>query len=363
MIDNKSDQALSSSSRKDEFFHHQTSESMEENIDDDLEMREIMEHLNEEDSDELEFNENAEKYNHHDENYDHQCDGEEEEQPQNGELRFVCDTTIPGVAKHLRMLGVDTLHDNNYSQNYILYLARTQKRMILTFSLKMQKKIHQIRNNLAKKRERLEELKKRLQTLIDQEEQQVQNGNSVSIVVDKNCLTYDKWKDTREKLQTRIEQYEMDLTDSLLSYHYDYYLLQTKGRYNQISEVVNQFKIKYIPEKLFTRCASCSGTLRKIENKESVKHLLEQNTYDDNDHYSMCNRCHQLFWGIHIENPTQREAVEKAIAFCKEYSYHDEEDGVTSSASNNNDDNKVIEKDSTSTVMTSSSDQASTTTA
>lgn len=255
------------------------------------------------------------------------------------------------------MLGIDTLHDNNYSQNYILYLARTQKRMILTYSLKMQKKIHQIRNNLQKKRERLEELKKRLQTLIEQEEQEAQNGKST--VVDKNCLTYDKWKDTREKLQTRIEQYEMDLSDPLLSYHYDYYLLKTKGRYNQISEVVNHFKIRYVPEKLFTRCASCSGTLRKIENKESVKHLLERNTYDDNDHFSMCNRCHQLFWGIHIENPTQREAVEKAIAFCKEYSYHGEEDdGVTLSSAK--DTKSGSDNNNEAITNTSSSDQTST---
>ena len=234
-----------------------------------------------------------------------------------GEPKFVCDTTIPGVAKHLRMLGIDTLHHDNFSQNYILYLARTQHRTILTFSMKLQKNIDQILNNYKKKKERVEELKKKLNELQVEDETKPQISNSSATT----STPYNKWKETKEKIQTRIEQYEMDLSDPILSYPYKYYLLKTKGRYNQINEVVNTFKIRYIPEKMFTRCASCSGTLRKIPNKEEVKHLLEQNTYNDNDHYSMCNRCKQLFWGIHIENPAQREAVEKAIAFCEEYSY------------------------------------------
>jgi len=231
--------------------------------------------------------------------------------------KFVCDTTIPGVARHLRMLGVDIVHDDNWNQSYILYLARTQHRTILTFSMRMQKKIDQILANHAKKKERLEDFKLRLQKVIEEERDNPQHNNS-------NSINFDKWKDNKEKLQTRIEQFEMDLSDPILSYPYKYYLLKTKGRYNQIREVVDQFKIRYQREKLFTKCASCSGSLRKIQDKSEVRHLLEQNTYDDNDYYSICNNCNQLFWGIHIENQAQKEAVEKAIEFCMEYSYHGE---------------------------------------
>ncbi|KAL9656527.1 hypothetical protein ABK040_005289 [Willaertia magna] len=239
----------------------------------------------------------------------------------NNELKFICDSTIPGIAKHFRMLGVNTLYEPTYTQHYILYLARTQNRIILTFSLKMRDKIEQIKNNYKKKIEKLNSLKLKLKKLEDQ------SNNNLNNNLNNKLLLFEhekhRFMETKELILAKIERIELDLEDPELSYPYNYYLLQTKGRYNQLKEVVMKFKIPFIQNKMFTRCANCNGLLTKINDKEEIKELIADNTFEENDHYSQCLDCKKLFWGIHEENENQKEAVEKARTFCMTYSYHE----------------------------------------
>lgn len=48
------------------------------------------------------------------------------------EPRFICDVHLGGLARHLRMLGFDTLYRNDYDDHQIVGVACEQKRIILT---------------------------------------------------------------------------------------------------------------------------------------------------------------------------------------------------------------------------------------
>jgi sulfur carrier protein ThiS len=48
------------------------------------------------------------------------------------DLRFVADAHLGGLARFLRMLGCDTLHRNDYSDEEIRRLAETEGRIVLT---------------------------------------------------------------------------------------------------------------------------------------------------------------------------------------------------------------------------------------
>ncbi len=47
-------------------------------------------------------------------------------------LKFICDVHLGKLAKYLRMLGFDTLYENDYTRSRILELSGRQERIILT---------------------------------------------------------------------------------------------------------------------------------------------------------------------------------------------------------------------------------------
>ena len=74
-----------------------------------------------------------------------------------------------------------------------------------------------------------------------------------------------------------------------------YYLKQIKIRFK------NDFEYK--AEK--ARCSVCNHTLIKIKNKEDVKDLVKEGTYDHINEFFQCSNrtCNKIYWyGTHIED-------------------------------------------------------------
>ena len=47
-------------------------------------------------------------------------------------LKFICDVHLGRLAKYLRMLGLDTLYENDYNNTEMIQLSNTQNRILLT---------------------------------------------------------------------------------------------------------------------------------------------------------------------------------------------------------------------------------------
>ena len=82
------------------------------------------------------------------------------------------------------------------------------------------------------------------------------------------------------------------------------YWIRNDDPKDQIKEVVDRFHLdkKFKP---FTRCSMCNGSLRCVQ-KESIKDMLEFNTYESFDLFMQCEKCEQIYWkGAHYEKITQ----------------------------------------------------------
>lgn len=70
--------------------------------------------------------------------------------------------------------------------------------------------------------------------------------------------------------------------------------------YNQLRAVINHFDLKnqFHP---FSRCIACNGVLRSIL-KESIVHLLPENTIKYFNEFWQCSNCRRIYWkGSHYE--------------------------------------------------------------
>jgi uncharacterized protein with PIN domain len=56
---------------------------------------------------------------------------------------FLADLGLPGLAKHLRALGVDCVCDPNLTPGYMVFLADKDKRIVLTKSISLKNRIEQ----------------------------------------------------------------------------------------------------------------------------------------------------------------------------------------------------------------------------
>lgn len=155
-------------------------------------------------------------------------------------LKLLVDPSLPGVAKHLRMLGVDTAYEKTFTDGYMIYLARTENRIIVTRSSKLLLRLKQYEDRIK-----------------------------------------------REKLDEKLPQW---------------YWVKSVGRHQQIMEVVNHFKIVFDKKKLFSRCGKCNGEVELVD-KILMKGKVYDNVYEENKYFSQCKKCNQIYWGtLEVKN-------------------------------------------------------------
>jgi uncharacterized protein with PIN domain len=241
------------------------------------------------------------------------------------DLKYIVDNSLPGVAKHLRILGIDTLFDKDYSQNYVMFLARRDSRILLTGSIKCVKAVNLVHDNHTRRKNKMAEYEKMLEVAIQREK----NSNAEQNDAKSSGLIFshevNKWKPLNsQQIRERMEMLADELEDDTNAYQYKYYHVKVRGRDAQLLDVVNKFKIRYIKEKMFTRCTSCNSVVDRIpvEDKHIIQSEVDQSTYDENDHFAKCSGCGKITWGTEDGNLRQKLVYEKAVNFCQKFSYH-----------------------------------------
>lgn len=101
---------------------------------------------------------------------------------------------------------------------------------------------------------------------------------------------------TKDKLFSKISAPDSIFLEGKDVYQY---LAQIKSKFKSIFE----FKLKK------SRCSVCNSTLTRVKNKEEVKGLVNEGTYEHISEFYRCNNeiCKKIYWyGTHIEDILQK---------------------------------------------------------
>ncbi|KAL0477246.1 PDZD2 [Acrasis kona] len=218
-------------------------------------------------------------------------------------LKFICDGSLCRVGKHLRMLGVDCVYNSSINMNYLLFLARKDDLVILTKNRGMVKHIiSQKKNHEARK---------------------LRNESNH---VDEDTEEVKQWKTDRSEWIAREREQNKDFDNDEIEeeeeeeqeefYEYKFYFVKSVKNLNMIDEVVNVFKISFIPEKVFSICLKCNNKILPVE-KEEVKGQVYDNVYNKYDEFFRCTNCKQVYWGPDDKN----QNFATALDFASKYSY------------------------------------------
>ncbi|KAF0974681.1 hypothetical protein FDP41_006155 [Naegleria fowleri] len=244
------------------------------------------------------------------------------------ELKFICDATLGRVAKHIRMMGGDAFYDANMNTNYMLYIARTENRIILT-------KNRTLINQLGYQRKENELKKKKYQErkLLNQ-----QQGRSDALKGDVS-RDHEREMEELEKIYREqglefnredFEEFEEideeengnnNLSDdnSYPTDGYVYYFVKGRNFRDMINEVVNFFKIEFDEQRIFTICIQCNHPIYQVE-KESIKDSVYSSVYNLYSSFFKCSGCSKIYWGK--DHCNEHINFKTAKSFAKIYSYN-----------------------------------------
>ena len=205
---------------------------------------------------------------------------EEEQTEINGFFRntkFIADTSISKIAKHIRLLGYDCISDPSYSTNYIIYKARSENRIIVTGSASLASKIKS-ENKGAKPK---------VKDYYDSdEEENEENSNN---------------EETKQIRYLFIDSRKVEFHDS-------------------ISDIVKSFHLMFHPAKIYTRCLKCNDPVQCIkatteeEMQELTKIMGGKRIYDlYGQTVTKCPTCKKFFWEGHY--------FQRCVKFALQYSY------------------------------------------
>lgn len=80
--------------------------------------------------------------------------------------------------------------------------------------------------------------------------------------------------------------------------------LTGEGIYNYLAQLKQKIDLNFNFDMKHARCSLCNSPLEKIQDKESIKHLVKESTYLYHDIFYKCqnSKCGKIFWkGTHIQ--------------------------------------------------------------
>jgi len=304
-------------------------------------------------------------------------------------LKFVAESCLGKVARHLRLLGIDTAWDKSYNVHYVQYLARHEQRTVLVQSDEFYARIlkempgsgsgdnsnnnsnnagnaanggfvppskkhfdkkKQNKNNKSKSKKQqaaddysddddydeddddfLANIPPQYQEFLSQQQQQHQA----------KLLLLQKQKQEQQQKQNSGNQHQHDASDAPQSTSYQYYKIDKDRDYlDQITELTNYFKIQYHPQDLFKRCLKCNSIIVRVprpdkreDDPTSWDYLEQEMGAEAFSKYSTtvtkCNKCNKLFWQGHYYHKCEK--------FAQKYSYHPEDEQEQKQHQDNND--------------------------
>ncbi len=77
------------------------------------------------------------------------------------------------------------------------------------------------------------------------------------------------------------------------------YRVRSDDYLKQLREVMEEFKLKINPEKIFSRCSGCNLMTEPVK-KENIRERVPEYIFENNDSFSMCPGCGKIYWkGTH----------------------------------------------------------------
>ncbi len=202
-------------------------------------------------------------------------------------LKYIVDPSLPGIARHLLMMGIDCAFEHSYTSQYIMFLARKENRIIITRSTKL---VHKLREHDL-----------RMNKILNHQPM----GNK------KNQKDYYDSSEEEEEFSEDEEEQEV--------YFYTLVWVNSLGRKQQLVELVNYCKLIFDESFLFSRCFRCNHLIHLVPSKDSVKGRVLDNVFAENCIFAECEHCKKLYWGTLEANPGSGYA--KAVEFCTRFSY------------------------------------------
>lgn len=203
-------------------------------------------------------------------------------------LKYIVDPSLPGIARHLLMMGIDCAFEHSYTSQYILFLARKENRIIITRSTKL---VHKLREHDV-----------RMNKILTHQ----------PIANKKNQKDYyDSSEEEEDFSEEEDEEQEV--------YFYNLVWINSLGRKQQLVEIVNYCKLVFDESLLFSRCFRCNHLTHLVASKDLVKGRVLDNVFAENCIFAECEHCKKLYWGTLEANPGSGYA--KAVEFCTRFSY------------------------------------------
>lgn len=186
-------------------------------------------------------------------------------------LKFIVESSLGKIARHLRLLGIDCECDASFNRAFILFKAFSESRIVITTALSVVKKIIKTNNPPFKRH--------------------------------------------------KYEVYSDDSEDEVFKTVYHYYLLNEQTSYpDKLLDVVNYFKIPFDCQRIFSRCMYCNVLVDKMSrneysNEELLKKMGSQEAVDNYaDTISKCPKCERMFWIGHYYHKCEK--------WAKKFSYN-----------------------------------------
>ena len=81
--------------------------------------------------------------------------------------------------------------------------------------------------------------------------------------------------------------------------------LEGEDVYDYLRQMKVRFKSEFQFELKNARCSVCNSTLNRVKNKEEIKELVSEGTYENIEEFYQCSNanCKKVYWyGTHIED-------------------------------------------------------------
>jgi uncharacterized protein with PIN domain len=204
--------------------------------------------------------------------------------PDQQDLRFIMDFSLYRIAKQLRLLGYDAFCSRDLNQDAVIRRARADGRTLITASASMVPHIEKL--NKATR---------------------AQAPAAGRTIIGYNSDGDSEYADSEPEDDTALGIV-------------NYVVINTNVRFDdQFRQVVQLGGIRWMPNRVFTRCVLCNILISMVTDKESIRTLVSPAVYDAYANFYQCIGCQKVYWGMDggvVVNFKALRTIENLKRFC-----------------------------------------------
>ena len=184
--------------------------------------------------------------------------------------RFVMDFSLFRVAKHLRLLGYDTICDPRLPHGELLPCAAQQRRILISGSRTLEQQVSR-RNRIAA----------RTRLASRSQPETAANNN-------KRVVAYNS-----DGESVYMSSSDDDAAHDVVSVH-----IRSSGKHDEtLVYIMQQLSLSWDTRRLFTRCVSCNRLIKPIDKSE-VEPLVHPTVFRVYSCFYQCPECKKVYWGV-----------------------------------------------------------------